>query len=358
MMHRAIRPRRAARRAWGSGLPARTMLARTMLARTTLARTTLALTTLALAATAMPAAEAAGGSTGSSAGHLGAGTVATSGVRASAGGVRTASAGVRAAALPTVTCRAAEGFSRLTSGPLFRLSDSAPLGAANTMTELGQVGSGWTGTTFAWIGSGGDGVVYGLTWAGEIKWYRYNPGTSSWRPGSGTVIGRGFTPKTKVVNISLGGDGRFYIVRSTGELVIYRHTGRLTGAATWANSSGWKIGTGWTASEILIPNGDGTLYRQYQGALYWYRHTDPALGAVTWRARQTIGSGWKFYDVLPAGGGVLYATEGGSGTVRVYRHADPVGGTKVWAASTGVVKMTARPDSYGITVDPLACTAT
>lgn len=282
--------------------------------------------------------------------------VARPGKVATAGSGKTSAQAVTVQA--TQTCRAAEGFSRVTAGALYRLVDSNPLGGANTMTEQRQVGTGWNGSTFAWTATGGDGVVYALTWAGDLKWYRYASSTTSWRSGSGAVIGRGFTPKTRIINIALGGDGRFYVVKANGALVVYRHTGRLTGAGTWANAGGWTIGTGWTGNEILVPNGDGTLYRQYQGALYWYRHSDPALGAVTWQPRRTIGSGWKFYDVLSAGGGVIYATEGGTGVVRQYRHTDPAGGANTWASSGGVVKMTARPDSFGIGIDPLACTST
>lgn len=259
-------------------------------------------------------------------------------------------------ALAAVTCRAAEGFTRSEHGNLYRLLDSAPVGAANTMRELGQVGGGWTGSAFAWVGAGGDGVLYALTWAGELKWYRYNSTTSTWVTGSGAVIGRGFTPRTKMINVAYGGDGRFYFVKLDGKLVNFRHTGRLTGAATWVNPGGWSIGTGWTGNEIIVANGDGTLYRQYQSVLYWYRHSDPAAGAVTWKARKVIGSGWNFYDVLPAGAGVLYATKGGTNSkVMVYRHGDPVGGSNAWASATGVVKMSPRPDSFGIAVDPLAC---
>jgi len=262
---------------------------------------------------------------------------------------------VTAQAMANVTCRAAEGFTRINSGALYRLNDSDPLGGANTMREVGQVGTGWTGSSFAWVGSGGDGVLYALTWSGDLRWYRYNAETSGWATGSGAVIGRGFTPRSKVINIALGGDGRFYIVRANGQLALYRHAGRLTGTISWANSGGWTIGSGWTGNEIIIPNGDGTVYRQYQSVLYWYRHSDPAAGAVTWQARKVVGSGWRFYDVLPAGAGVLYATQGGSGQVLVYRHGDPVGGANGWAATNGVVKLTARPDSFGIAVDPMAC---
>lgn len=263
---------------------------------------------------------------------------------------------VSAQALAEVTCRVAEAFSRTGDGSLYRLVDSAPATTtADTMSEVGRVGSGWTGKTFAWVAAGGDGVVYALTWRGELKWFRYNAVSSGWMSGSGRTIGTGFAPRSKIINIALGGDGSFYVVRANRQLAIYRHTGRLSGSRSWATSRGWTIGTGWTSNEIIIPNGDGTVYRQYAGKLYWYRHSDPTSGPVTWARRKTIGSGWKFYDVLSAGGGVLYATQGGSGAVLVYRHGDPVGGGSAWTTSRGVRKTTVRPNSYGIAVDPIAC---
>jgi hypothetical protein len=262
---------------------------------------------------------------------------------------------VRVQSLAGVTCEPVAGFSRTDAGALYRVKDTNPLGGVGTMSELGQVGTGWGGNAFAWTAAGGDGVLYALTWSGDLKWYRYNNTTSGWRTGSGRVIGRGFIPNTRIVNISLGGDGSFYVVRANGQLAIYRHTGRLTGAATWARSTGWTIGAGWTGDEIIAPNGDGTVYRQYRGTLYWYRHTDPAAGAVTWRARKVIGAGWNFYDILSAGSGVLYATQDGTGEVLLYRHGDPVRGANGWAATRGVSKAMVRDDSYGIAVDPMAC---
>jgi len=253
-------------------------------------------------------------------------------------------------------CRIAGGFTRTGDGGLYRLQDGDVLGGPGTVTDLGQVGSGWTGSGFAWIGAGGDGVLYALTWSGALLWYRYDAQAQSWASGSGRTIGAGFVPRTKIANIALGGDGSFYVVRANGQLVIYRHTGRLTGAAGWANPAGWVIGSGWTGDEIIAPNGDGTVYRQYRGQLLWYRHTDPALGSVSWTGPQVIGTGWRFYDLLPAGGGVLYGTQGGTGAVYAYRHTDPSGGANQWAASEGTQKYTARPDSFGITIDPMACT--
>ena len=55
------------------------------------------------------------------------------------------------------------------------------------------------------------------------------------------------------------------------------------------------------------------------------------------------------------GGGVLYATQGQTGQVLLYQHADPSGGTAVWNTARGVPKMVADARSFGITVDPNAC---
>jgi hypothetical protein len=163
-------------------------------------------------------------------------------------------------------------------------------------------------------------------------------------------------PKTKIANISLGGDGEFYVVRTNGQLVIYKHTGRLTGQPSWASRTGWVIGSGWTGKEVLVPNGDGTLYVQQGGTLFWLRHSDPQAGRVTWSDKRLVGTGWRFYDLLPAGAGVIYATHGGTGDVVVYRHGDPVGGANLWANPVALPKYTARPDSYGVVIDPQACT--
>ncbi len=258
----------------------------------------------------------------------------------------------RTMAVGTATCNAVQSFSRLETGPLYRFTDATPL-QTTTMVNAGQAGSGWGG--FAWIGSGGDGVLYALTTTGDLRWYRYNVGGTTWYTGSGKIIGSGFTPITKVINVAVGANGDLYFVRTTGALVIYRHTGRLTGAATWANSGGYTIGSGWTGSEIIVPNGGGVVYRQVNGNLIWYKHSDPALGAVTWSKASTIGTGWRFYDLLSAGGGVLYATQGQTGQVLLYQHADPSGGTAVWNTARGVPKMVADARSFGITVDPNAC---
>lgn len=252
-----------------------------------------------------------------------------------------------------VTCGTAEGFSRVAGGSLFRLSDSDILAGTNSMIEVGQVGRGWGG--FAWTGAGGDGVIYALTTAGKLVWYRFQNGT--WAAKSGTVVGTGFVPTTRVTNIAVGADGWIYIVRPDKRLVAFHHLGRLTGTASWANGFGYVIGSGWTAGELIAPQGNGVIYRQRNGNLYWYRHSDLSSGSVTWKNSGrgvVIGKGWRFYDLLPLGGGVLLATSAPTGQVSLYQHADPSGGGQRWLV-TGRKKYLARADSFGVSFAPNVC---
>jgi len=254
-----------------------------------------------------------------------------------------------------VTCRPVQGFTRLADGTLWRLHDDQVLTGTGTLVEAGLVGTGWG--SFAWTGSGGDGVVYALTRAGQLRWYRYDAGTAAWVKGSGRVVGSGFIPGTRVLNIAVGANGWFYTVRADGRLALYRHTGRLTGEATWLNGTGYVLGRGWTGDELIAPQGDGTVYRQRGGDLIWFRHTDPAAGPVTWANGGRgirVGTGWRYYDLQVLGAGVLLATSAPSGQVTVRRHLDPVGGAPGWAAD-GPAKYVARSDSYGVTVDPASC---
>jgi hypothetical protein len=251
------------------------------------------------------------------------------------------------------TCGTAEGFSRVSSGSLFRLSDPSILTGANSVIETGLVGRGWGG--FAWIGAGGDGVVYALTTAGKLLWYRYQDG--AWVAKSGSVVGVGFNPTTRVTNIAVGADGWIYVVRSDKRLVAFHHLGRLTGAASWVNSGGYVLGSGWTADELIAPQGDGVVYRQVAGNLFWYRHSDPSAGPVTWNnggRGVRIGAGWRVYDLLPLGAGVLLATSAPSGQVSVYQHADPLNGGQGWTVA-GRQKYLARADSFGVSFAPNLC---
>jgi hypothetical protein len=263
--------------------------------------------------------------------------------------------GLTAAPASAATCGPAVGFTRLESGGLYGLHDEQVLTGANTLNDSGALGKGWGG--FAWTGAGGDGVLYALTSAGALRWFRWDVNARAWAAGSGRTVGSGFNPGTKVTNIAVGANGWFYVVRADGRLVVYQHTGLHTGAATWANRGGWVIGSGWTKDEIIAPQGDGVVYRQRAGNLYWLKHSDPTAGAVTWAnggRPVRIGTGWRFYDVIPLGGGVLLTTTAPSGQVTLFQHVDPAGGGAGWAAPA-LKKYLARSDSFGVSVAPDTC---
>jgi hypothetical protein len=248
----------------------------------------------------------------------------------------------------SAVCTSATGFTATTSGSLRKLRDPLVLTGSSSLVRGAEVGTGWTTDSYAWIGHGGDGVVYLVTRSGELRWYRYDEANRRWMPGSGTRIGSGWNVGTTLRSIEISRDGRFYTVDPGGTLRVYRHRGRLTGAATW---SSWTIGTGWRSPQVLAANGDGTLYRQYGGTLYWYRHSDPSAGPVSWQGGRAIGAGWSFSDLVPLGGGVLYGVTS-TGLVRSYRNTGYVNGRATWDAvrTKGSVQL-----GLGTVLNPSTC---
>jgi hypothetical protein len=93
------------------------------------------------------------------------------------------------------------------------------------------------------------------------------------------------------------------------------------------------------------------------GNLFWYRHSDPSVGRVTWHnggRGVRIGVGWRFYDLLPLGAGVLLATSAPTGQVSVFQHADPLNGGPGWTV-VGRQKYLARADSFGVSFAANTC---
>ena len=259
---------------------------------------------------------------------------------------------VRLLQSPTPTspvCSPATGFVADASGYLRTVLDPSILTGDATLTSGSIAGSGWSTRSYRWIGHGGDGVVYLIDTSGNLRWYRYDALTGHWLAGSGRPIGTGWRLGTALTAVEVSTDGTFYVVTSTGALKIYRHHGRLTGAGGW---SVWTVGVGWHGPQVLAPNGDGTLYRQYGGRLYWYRHTDPEAGPVSWQGARTVGTGWRFADLLPVGNGVLYGLSP-SGAVRSYRNTGFRTGVAAWddIRSKGTVPM-----ALGSVLDPATCT--
>ena len=213
---------------------------------------------------------------------------------------------------------------------LARWSYASPLDGSSGWQ--GQtIGTGWSGLN---IISGGDGILYTIDPSGNLHWYQdYNfngTGGASWNPASGSVIGTGWGSFTTVIS---GGQGVLYGIDAAGNLRWYRYLG-TNGSPSWAAGSGATIGTGWIFAKV-VAGGSGVLYAvTSSGALLWYRELSPLTGSATWanggRAGQ-IGSGWSgFGRIGSMGGGVIFAQDT-TGTMWWYRDTDPLGGSASWA---------------------------
>jgi len=230
---------------------------------------------------------------------------------------------------PGVACAAAVGYLEQTNGDMYRLSDPNLTSPWDASVDIGlrHFGTGWT--SFVAFAAGGDGVIYAIDRSGNLLWLRDRfPATGSISWTVRTVL-TGLSSST-IRGMTVGRGGMIYLERTDGSLVLYRHTGHLTGEATWATPNGVVIGRGFTG--LLAADGDGVLYRQVGGSLYRYRHIVAATGGVSWTNGGVgirIGSGWTFRGLSALGSGVIYATSS-NGTVTAYQDHDPNGTTANW----------------------------
>ncbi|WP_433347838.1 N,N-dimethylformamidase beta subunit family domain-containing protein [Micromonospora sp. CA-111912] len=171
-----------------------------------------------------------------------------------------------------------------------------------------ETGAGsWAAPNGVQIGNGFDkyprlfgfnGYVYGVTAAGDVYAYRFNPTTGTWINGSGTLIGN-----FKTYQLYADDSGVVYAVRYG---YVYWH--RYTGGA-WASGSGMQIGSGFTNLMYvgLIAAGQGALYgvnpgvstQSWPGSLVEYRlnnwTTAGADQSASWAnggAGKIVNAGW------------------------------------------------------------------
>lgn len=185
---------------------------------------------------------------------------------------------------------------------------------------------------FKFVFGDDDGVIYGVTTAGDLVWYRHlaRSGTADWATGSGQQIGSGWSYFTQVFT---GGNGVIYAVEPTGDLMWYQHLLRL-GEEQWANGgTGVQIGSDWNRFLRVFSGGGGVIYGlDANGDLWWYEHLS-AQGVANWAnggVGQKVASGWgNFINVFSGGNGVIYTIDT-DGKLLWFRHLSRDGGA-AWA---------------------------
>jgi hypothetical protein len=184
--------------------------------------------------------------------------------------------------------------------------------------------SSLSGSTADFDGDWNNDVLARVAATGELRLFR---GTGRGTLSPGVAIGGGWQGYRALETVGdLSGDGAADVVaieRATGALWLYRGDGR----------GGWltrvQVGTGWQGMNALVGPGDVTgdqradlLARDTAGSLWLY----PGNGAGGFGLRTRIGGGWGAMDVIVAPGDFsgdglpdLLAREAATGTLWLYR---------------------------------------
>ena len=184
--------------------------------------------------------------------------------------------------------------------------------------------SSLSGSTAEFDGDWNNDVLARVAATGDLRLYR---GTGRGTLSPGTTIGAGWQRLRALETVGdLSGDGAADVVaihRTTGALWLYRGNGR----------GGWltavQAGTGWQVMTTLIGPGDVTgdgrpdLYaRDTSGSLWLY----PGNGSGGFAPRVRVGAGWNTLDAVVgpgdfSGDGVpdLLARGAGTGVLWLYR---------------------------------------
>jgi hypothetical protein len=126
-------------------------------------------------------------------------------------------------------------------------------------------------------------------------------------------VGDGWNGFTKILATP---DGILYGVTRAGELMWSKHTGMANGDYTWASSGFRKVGDSWNSFTLVAAAGtDGVIYGvKPDGELLWSKHTGRAVGDYLWETQtfRKVGDGWNGFKLIFSGGieGVMYGVKG------------------------------------------------
>ena len=158
------------------------------------------------------------------------------------------------------------------------------------------------------------------------------------------VIVYGVTPRVEATSDHFG---RGATLPSGGDLLWFRHDGRLDGSFQWEGPE--TVGTRWDAFRHVFSGGDDIVYGVTPrvdtalsdhvggdtilasgGDLMWYRHIGREDGSFRWDGPRRVGTRWDvFKHVFSGGNGIIYAIQE-NGDLLWYRHVGRGDGSFVW----------------------------
>jgi len=168
---------------------------------------------------------------------------------------------------------------------------------------------------YKYVFSGGRGVIYGIYYEGGLGWTKhkgwFNGENNLWEAGK-YVAGMSLFEKVEWGNykhVFSGGWGVIYAVTDAGALKWYKHIGFETGATTTDNGgAGWQgpfdVTSGLTNYTKMFSVGRGLIYGvEPNGNLIWfkdsrYQKRTQADYGCGWSGPIPVGSGWGGYPFV------------------------------------------------------------
>ena len=163
----------------------------------------------------------------------------------------------------------------------------------------------------------------------------------------------GVTPRVHTSEVAI--DRKSSRAASGGDLMWYRHEGRLDGSFNWDGPE--KVGNRWEGLKHVFSGGDGIVYAVTPrvdaahrlsttlesgghvqsrmspasgGDLLWYRHIGKEDGTFSWLGPKRVGIRWDGFKHLFSGGdGIIYGIQE-NGDLMWYRHVGYADGSFVW----------------------------
>ncbi len=198
----------------------------------------------------------------------------------------------------------------------------------------------------------GDGGSYTLRFEarnpvpfpGDLLWHKHDgweTGANTWANNKGAKVGVSWQNFKDVFATS---DGVIYAIQTNGDLLWFKHNGWQNGAVQWANNgNGIKVGNGWQNFKDVFATSDGVIYAiQTNGDLLWFKHNGWQNGAVQWANNGNgikVGNGWQnFKDVFATSDGVIYAIQT-NGDLLWFKHNGWQNGAVQWANNGNGIKV-------------------